>query len=337
MEKSSGARLVQKAPAYYDDSLTGPQPKFKKQTSYPILNTMTTFPPQIPLANVQRGPTSQQEMARGAAALATTVATSKDDLGVFDNFCIALGIQPRNSQKVQKTHEKTEKKTINELGKILNDLAFQKEVQINNMERAQVQIANVEGSLTKFLAEGGSKEHPAFLNFLTRYNQCIQAMKNAKREIAILTERERDAHIYRQNITEEVYTNQINGTILEYHKSAKSLGIESRQLKNMKEISKATEKQAMRRELGGFLAPTSRPDEEVELSDDLQKMVARCESMASNMKGSHFTTYTPGPPSPPPGNNLVDSNLLIDLPQTHQQQQQQEGEGEEEDDDERLL
>jgi hypothetical protein len=324
-------------PTYYDDSLMGAPPVFKKSAKYPVVNTMTTFPPPIPPHQaVGSGyPLTQQEMNRGglAAAQSKEKPTEPEQLGIFDSLCIVMGMQSSKSQnKIEKVRQENHKRTIEDLKKAIDAIVIQKEHQLRVMERTQIYMQSTERELAYYLAqEGASKDTPVFYNFLARHSHQSQQQKDARREFALLEQREREAKTYLTNISTEEYNNQITNIILKYHNNAKSLGVEKKQIQNMRDVNKATQKQVMRQELSSALSPqiSTTPDE-MDISDDMQKMIARCDSMAVNIKRNFGHVKPPSPP-PPPANNddgaVLDENLLLEPKKS------EKSKGEEEEDD----
>ena len=308
----------------FDDPLTGAPRTFKRPSTYPVVNTITTFPPPIPHASStlqfggggSSGPRAQREMERSAVNAPSS--EKEEQLGMFESICFAIGIQSKKTQKtVQKTHERKHTKTIQRLEKTIGDIIIQKEHQSYLMQTAQHQMQVVESQLAQFLArENATKDHPLFVNFVTQYNHQAQQYKNAQRAFALLENGQLEASKYKTNISAEEYQNQINKIILEHHNSSKDLGLDSKQMKNMIEVNKVTQKQAMRQELKVYMSPPPAAEEELQLSQDVLRMVARCDAMASSIRqgGSSSGSKPPSPPPPPTG--YLDDNLLLQEQQT---------------------
>jgi hypothetical protein len=258
-------------------------------------------------------------MSRGTlAAQSKDKPAEPEQLGIFDSLCIVMGMQSSKSQKkIEKVQQENHKRTIEDLKKAIEEIVIQKEHQLRVMERTQIYMQSTERELAYYLAqEGASKDTPVFFNFLARHSHQSQQQKDARREFAILEQREREAKTYLTNISTEEYNNQITNIVLKYHDNVKSLGIEKKQMQNMRDVNKATQKQVMRQELASALSPqiSSTPDE-MDISEDMQKMIARCDSMAISIKRNFGHVKPPSPPPPAPGSNDgadLDENLLLE-------------------------
>lgn len=307
--------------AYYDDTLTGPPPTFKKPLSLPALNTTTTFPPPIPRpGNDSSRPGSQQEMQRaGASGIQST--KEKEELGFYDGICLAFGRPSRDAKaKIQKSQEQTNKNTVRQLSESLKQILSKKNHQLHEAQRAATNMLSAETQLAAFLASpNANKEHPLFLNYVTTWNHHSQQLKIATREKAILEKREEEVNAYLENYTAEEHQNQIHNIILEHYHSAKALGVDGKQMQTMKQVNMITQKQSMLREHANFLAPNLSPlDEVLEVSDDVQRMVARCDAMVSTLRRPQ-NPPPPGGGSPPP-TAYTDANLLLPDPDAAEQE-----------------
>jgi hypothetical protein len=318
----------------------GAPPVFKKSAKYPVVNTMTTFPPPIPPHQAGSGyPLTQQEMSRGSLAAPESKQKQEpaEQLGIFESLCIVMGIQSNQSQKkIEKVQKENHRRTVEELRKAIDEIVVQEQRQKRVIERTLLEMQSTERELAYYLAqEGSSKDSPVFYNFLARHSHQSQQHKDAIREFALLEQREREANTYLTNIAAEEYNNQITNIVLKYHSNTKSLGLEKKQIQNMREVNKATQKQVMRQELASALSPhiqTTTSNDEIDISEDMQKMIARCDSMAIDIKRNFGSRVKPPSPPPPPASNddggaVLDENLLLEPKKSEKSK-----EGEEEDD-----
>ena len=297
-------------PAYYDDSLTGPQPTFKKTSTFQ-LNTLTAFPPPIP----------PKEMSREALVVKET---PKEETGFLDNVCMVLGIPTKKVQKKsQEASAKNGQKTAQQLKEMLSEILMEKDHQLHQMERARVQMLTIERELSQFLSSGNSKESPLFLNFLTKFQYQYQQEKNAKRELSNLEKREQQTRSHLATIADTEYTNKLNGVLLDYHGTAKYLGMDKKQMRDIRDVNKYTQKSVLQQELAKELAPPPPPDEELEFSDEVQKMVARCDNLAFS-RNRNFSLRTRSPSPPPPPSADPDPNLLIGITTTEKEEENDE-------------
>lgn len=288
-------------PAYHDDTLIGPAPVLKKNSSLPSLNTTTTFPPIIPRApRASQQPGSQQEMERSLAGVGPQGKDKDAPIGFYDGLCMALGIQTKSTKaKLTNHEERTNKNTVKQLNESLAQIIRKKEFQVREAQKAAYEMEATQLQLAKFRAStSASNDHPSVLTYISMWNHHSQQFKAAQREKAILEQREQETRAYLENYTAEEYQNQIQEIILAHHTSAKSF---SNQLKkkqqNLNQVNEITQRQQMYREQSNSLAPRLPPIDEVsELSDDIQKMLARCDIMTSSIKANGYQK----PPSPPP-------------------------------------
>jgi hypothetical protein len=211
-------------PAYYDDSLAGPSPVLKKNSSLPVLNLTTTFPPVIPRAGVVATgrPGSQQEMERSAAGVGPQGKPKEPTLGFYDGFCAALGIPSQVAQvKIRNDDEKSHKNTVHQLNESLTQIMRQTEIQVREAQRAATDMEAAELQLANFRASRSvPNDHPMVLTYITMWNHHSQRFKLAQREKIILDKRLEETRAYLEKYTAEEHQNKMQKIMLDRHKTA---------------------------------------------------------------------------------------------------------------------